>query len=116
MNDIQVRAFNKEVDGSTMRSIIALAGGQPVGSLDINDWHKPGGWITWVNVTECFRRQGIARRMFERALADAREAGKVGIGLSVKPENTVAQALYESLGFRVTYTYDSGLLAMTIHL
>ena len=113
---VQVRAFNKDVDGATTRTFLAMLDGQPIGSIDVNDWHKQGGWVSWVFVDEQFRRQGIAKSLFERILLDARTAGKAGLGLCVKPENENAQALYQSLGFRVCYTYDSGLLAMAIHL
>ena len=115
-DNIQIRVFNKDVDGATTRSFIATIDGQPIGSIDVNDWHKPGGWVSWVFVDENFRRQGIAKRLFERILADARASGKAGLGLCVKPENENAQALYQGLGFRICYTYDSGLYAMAIHL
>jgi ribosomal protein S18 acetylase RimI-like enzyme len=84
--------------------------------VDVNDWQKPGGWISWVFVDEAFRRNGIARRLLSCVMAEAMQAKKTGLGLSVKPENESAQALYMSLGFRVCYTYEAGLLLMTLHL
>ena len=113
---VRVAAYNKEVDGTTTRTFLALLDGQPIGSVDVNEWQKPGGWVSWVFVDERYRRQGVARDLFQRLLLDAREAGKTGLGLSVKDENTTAQALYESLGFRVCYAFDNGTVAMTLHL
>lgn len=113
---IEIRAINKDVDGSTTRSYFATHDGQPVGAIDVNDWQRPGGWISWVYVDEAFRRSGVARKLFARIIADARLLNKTGLGLSVKPENEPAQALYRSLGFKVCYTYEAGLLLMTLHL
>jgi ribosomal protein S18 acetylase RimI-like enzyme len=113
---VRVSAFSKEVDGTTTRTFLALLDGQPIGSVDINDWQKAGGWVSTVFVAEQYRRLGVARDLFQRIVLDARDAGKTGLGLSVKEENTAAQALYESLGFRVCYAFDGGTLAMTLHL
>lgn len=117
---IEIMSINKDVDGSTTRSYIAtvagICSGVPVGAIDVNDWQKPGGWISWVFVHQDFRRLGIARQLFEHIITDARTLGKTGLGLSVKPENESAQALYHSLGFKVCYTYEAGLLLMTMHL
>ncbi len=113
---VNILTLNKDVDGSTTRSYFASVDGRPVGAVDVNDWQKPGGWISWVFVEYDFRRQGIARQLFERIVADARLLNKTGLGLSVKPENESAQALYVSLGFRTCYTYEAGLLLMTMHL
>ena len=113
---VQVLAYNKEVDGTTTRTFLAMLHGQPIGSVDVNEWQKPGGWVSWVFVAEGFRRQGVARDLFQKIIYDARQAGKTGLGLSVKDENMVAQALYASLGFRVCYAFDNGTVAMTLHL
>lgn len=47
------------------------------------------------------RRQGIARWLLERVLADAVSAGARSATLEVRHSNSAARALYEGLGFRV---------------
>lgn len=46
------------------------------------------------------RGEGLGRRLIERILAEAREAGYSRICLDVLPEFVAAQSIYESLGFR----------------
>lgn len=116
MSEIQIQHFNKEVDGSTTRVFTATLDGQPVGSIDVSDWNKVGGWINWVFVDVNHRRKGIAKLLLHRIAADARAAGKQGLGLTVKQENTPAQALYRDLGFCPCYSFASGEIAMTLHL
>ena len=52
------------------------------------------------------RRQGIGKRLVERAVAMAREAGAEWLHVDFDPE---VRAFYESCGFRLT---DAGLLAL----
>jgi GNAT superfamily N-acetyltransferase len=52
------------------------------------------------------RRQGIGKRLVERAVAMAREAGAERLHVDFEPE---VRAFYESCGFRPT---DAGLLAL----
>lgn len=59
------------------------------------------------------RRRGIARRLLTTTLDEGRQRG-VGLAfLEVRPTNTEARGLYESLGFRVVgrrkgYYFDTG--------
>lgn len=46
------------------------------------------------------RRQGVARALMNRAAHLARETGAVEINLATAINNTQAQALYESLGYK----------------
>ena len=48
------------------------------------------------------RRRGIARLLMERAMRDARDAGKTRITLNTTGRMTAAQAMYGSLGFERT--------------
>lgn len=46
------------------------------------------------------RRQGLATRLVDRALAEARREGGIRALLEVRPSNTAAIGLYTRLGFR----------------
>ena len=69
--------------------------------------------VTNVAVHPDVRRRGIARALLESVFARARAAGSRMVLLEVRPSNTEALTLYESLGFRVVgrrrgYYYDTG--------
>ncbi|MGI8935759.1 MAG: GNAT family N-acetyltransferase [Phormidesmis sp.] len=51
-------------------------------------------------VRRSHRNQGIARLLMGAAETYARATGAVRIGLSTQTTNTIAQSLYESLGYR----------------
>ena len=51
-------------------------------------------------VTPEHRRQGLATRLVEQALAEARRVGGTRAILEVRPTNTAATGLYTRLGFR----------------
>jgi len=55
-----------------------------------------------VEVQARFQRQGHARRAFQLLEPIVRAKGLSSIGLHVFTQNTGAQALYQSLGYRVT--------------
>lgn len=58
-------------------------------------------WILYdLFVRKEARRQGVARALMDRATHLARETGAVEINLATATNNTPAQALYESLGYR----------------
>ena len=71
-------------------------GPYPAGS---SEW-----WVFDIEIAEAHRRRGYARRALELGHAAARERGATAIGLNVFGYNTGAQALYDSLGYRVTAT------------
>lgn len=50
-------------------------------------------------VAPAARRSGVARRLMEAAVAEARTAGAVAMTLQTARNNHVAQRLYESLGW-----------------
>jgi ribosomal-protein-alanine N-acetyltransferase len=69
--------------------------------------------ITNVAVEPARRRQGIGRTLLSGVLDDARARGVRQVVLEVRPTNTEARTLYETLGFRVIgrrrgYYYDTG--------
>ncbi len=53
-----------------------------------------------VYVRPSAREHGLGRRLIERIIAEAREAGYVHLCLDVLPEFLAAQSIYASLGFR----------------
>jgi ribosomal-protein-alanine N-acetyltransferase len=60
-----------------------------------------------------WRRRGVARRLLAAALAEGASRGVVLAFLEVRPTNTRALALYDSLGFQVIgrrngYYFDTG--------
>lgn len=60
--------------------------------------HKAVLWGVFVD--PALRKQGIARQLFARILAHAREEGVLQIHLCVNAENAKAKSLYTSLGFK----------------
>ena len=69
--------------------------------------------ITNLAVHPSFRRRGAARALLGRILEDARAGAATLVFLEVRPTNTEALTLYESLGFRVigrrkNYYFDTG--------
>ncbi len=67
------------------------------------------------------RRRGYAQTLIQAALAVPVAAGVRRVYLEVRPSNTAARSLYESLGFRATtvrrgYYGDEDALLMTLDL
>ena len=86
------------------RYYVAANGERPVGQLMItfewSDW-RDGlfWWVQSVYVEPAYRRQGIFRKLYQRAEADARSAGNVcGIRLYVEQKNGRAMATYRDMG------------------
>lgn len=55
--------------------------------------------ILTVGVVPAARRRGLARRLLDRLLAEARERGAIEVFLEVRVDNESARALYLSEGF-----------------
>ena len=55
--------------------------------------------VTNVAVLPEYRRRGIARRLVEALIEEARGRGITRLHLEVRESNTAARTLYESLGF-----------------
>jgi ribosomal-protein-alanine N-acetyltransferase len=69
--------------------------------------------VTNLAVHPAWRRRGVARRLLAAALAEGVVRGVTLAFLEVRPSNTHALALYESLGFQVigrrnAYYFDTG--------
>ena len=57
--------------------------------------------INSLAVEESLRRRGLARRLLQHVIADARASGARSATLEVRQSNHAARLLYEGLGFRV---------------
>ncbi|MFD6448288.1 GNAT family N-acetyltransferase [Promicromonospora sp. NPDC060204] len=58
--------------------------------------------VTTIGVNEGFRRIGAGRAMMNRMLGEARDLGASKVRLNLRPDNSGAKRLYQSLGFRST--------------
>jgi len=63
---------------------------------------SPAASLVSIGVDPSLRRMGIARRLSEIFLADARERGCARVSLSVREDNVGARRFYESLDWKET--------------
>jgi len=74
--------------------------GRPVGVLLLAELRDSPCWdVAYVGVVAGARRQGLGRRVMQKALAEARRAGAQQLTLSVDERNRPAWDLYHGLGF-----------------
>jgi len=93
------KAFENEIDHPHGVFLVAIANGEVSGYggvwLVVDEAH-----ITTVAVKSNLRRAGIGRKLVERLLEDAKEAGMTCATLEVRAGNEAAIGLYEAMGFR----------------
>ena len=96
--------------GDVWRPLAVYAGDEVVGFLIWGIDDADGScWLGGLLVDAAHQRRGVGRAVVVEALHLLREeAGAVGYALSYAPENTVAKALYASLGFVETGEEDDG--------
>jgi ribosomal protein S18 acetylase RimI-like enzyme len=87
--------------------LIAEAGGEAVGLLTSFEYiatfaARPMLYVHDLYVERRYRGHGVARRLMEEAIAEARRRGCKRLSLEVREDNPHAQALYYKLGFRQT--------------
>ncbi|MCU1230326.1 MAG: putative acetyltransferase [Acidobacteria bacterium] len=78
--------------------------------LSWKELRGPAGFIHDLVVAEEWRRHGIARRLMDAAIEWLREKNAPRVVLWTAAPNDIAQALFESLGFRDT------MIEMTLEL
>jgi ribosomal-protein-alanine N-acetyltransferase len=116
------RFFRQEIEVECARSFLAESEGRIAGYILF--WLLPGEIdIHNIAVHKDFRRRGLGRRLLENVIMEGRNRASARITLEVRKSNTVAQKLYESLGFTVSgvrsgYYSDDGedALLMTLEL
>jgi ribosomal protein S18 acetylase RimI-like enzyme len=78
--------------------LVAVIRNKVVGSVMIGyEGHR--GWINYLAVDPSLRRQGIGRRLMERAEEILRKAGCPKINLQVRSANKQAADFYANLGY-----------------
>ncbi|MCI0546686.1 MAG: ribosomal protein S18-alanine N-acetyltransferase [Candidatus Rokubacteria bacterium] len=114
-------AFRYELTRNRVaRCIVSRADGQVTGYLCL--WEiGPEIHITNLAVHPAWRRRGIGRALLVPTLEGARRRGVKLAVLEVRPSNTEALGLYESLGFRVIgrrkgYYFDTGEDALVMEV
>lgn len=116
------RFFLEELQVPCARSFLAEINGKIVGYVLF--WLLPEEVdIHNIAVHSDFRRRGIGQALLQRVLEQARDRKSSRVTLEVRISNTVAQSLYQSVGFvakglRKGYYSDDGedALIMTLEL
>lgn len=91
----------KQNDTQLALSTIALVDDEPAG-ICLLAKRGTDGWINAIGITPPFRRQGIGRALMTHTFEVARANGIENLQLEFIIGNDNAQALYESLGFKIT--------------
>ncbi len=99
----QVRADAEELPGPYApprgRLYLARLDSMPAGCVALRPLDGPLGEVKRMHVLTTARRNGVARALMQRLLADARQMGYHRVRLGTLSDMTAAQALYRELGF-----------------
>jgi len=107
--DDYFRAFTAICEDPNNELVVAEHEGEIVGMLQITFipyLTYQGGWralVEGVRINRQRRGQGLGRRMFEWAIARARERGCHLVQLTTDKARSDAVRFYESLGFKATH-------------
>lgn len=113
--------FETELEGlpgayAPPRGILLLArdGGEAAGCVGVRPLDEGRCEMKRLYVREHHRGSGLGRRLAERAIAFAREAGYAGMMLDTLPQMERAVRLYRELGFvRCAPYYDNSPIGST---
>ncbi len=98
------------------RLYLVLADGQPAGCIGMHRLDETLCAMKRLYIRPAFRGQGIARRLVERLLADARKVGYEAMLLDTFPFLDHAIRLYKELGFYEIESYNNSPMDMTIFM
>ena len=94
---------------------VAKKEGEIVGILTLVLYPIPTGWKAWIDdvvVDESCRRQGIARKLVDRAILQAKDRRAASLNLSSRPERVAANKLYQAMNIKLRetnlYRYNLG--------
>ncbi|NOT06656.1 MAG: GNAT family N-acetyltransferase [Gemmatimonadales bacterium] len=90
------------------RLYLARFEGIPAGCVALRALEGAIGEVKRMFVLATVRRNGVARALMERLLADARQMGYETLRLGTLSEMTAAQQLYRELGFVEISRYPTG--------
>jgi ribosomal protein S18 acetylase RimI-like enzyme len=93
------RRMVEELEGEQTVMLVAEAGGELVGQLDLR-LARYGVADLGMLVAPGWRRRGVGSALMAEAITRARAAGAHKLTLQVWPHNTAALALYERFGFQ----------------
>lgn len=98
---LQYRApSTKEEDRGKMTIKIGFENNEPNGFIAYHKKNFYHGYIKFIDVVDRYRKKGWGKRLMEYALNDLKQRGATKIGLVTRTDNTAAQRLYVSLGFK----------------
>jgi ribosomal protein S18 acetylase RimI-like enzyme len=87
-----------------MEFFLARVGDDVVGDLWL-DTAQTMAFVYNIEVDQDHRRRGYGAAIMNAAARHCRDAGQPYLGLNVFGHNPHARALYDKLGYRVTYDY-----------
>lgn len=90
----------REILAKGGRIFMALAGGEPVGCVALQTMEDGGFEVAKMTVREDLRGSGLGRRLLERCIAAAGEAGAPRLYLETNSSLGPALALYRAMGFQ----------------
>ena len=98
------------------RLYLARWGGETAGCIALRPLDESRCEMKRLYVRPAFRNRGIARKLVDTVLADARSIGYHEMLLDTLPFLTEAIAMYEGLGFVRTECYNDSPLDTTIYM